>query len=116
MHDRASFANRPVAGSKGSGKPIGTCCHSNARQNYWETKCDGGSALSRSDKQMAIYISIDAQRTITEDTSEIHCAYRCIYTLHARNNNLGITTRNGKNHKILLPINKGEFLLCAARY
>lgn len=108
MHDRASVANRPVVGSKGSGKPIETCCHSNARQNYWETKCDGGSALSRSDKQMAIYISIDAQRTITEDTSEIHCKIRLYLYSDTRKKHLGITTQSETATST-----KGEFCLCA---
>lgn len=62
--------DNPSLPAEGSGKPNRTCCHSNARQNYWETKCDGGSALSRSDKQIWLSIYRSMHRTITEYTSE----------------------------------------------
>lgn len=93
----------PVAkAAESQSKPVATAMPG---RNYWETKCDGGSALSRSDKQMAIYISIDAQRTITEDTSEIHSINCCIYTWRTWNNNLGITTQAEKI--LLLHIKRG---------
>lgn len=93
--DRRITRRHPV---EGSGKPIRTRSHGNARQNYWETqRCDGGSALNRSDKQMQLPEYRSMYRTITEYTSDVTGSRYRIYTSIGPNKHLGITSwQSGK--------------------